>query len=222
MMKLSTVFAASVLISTSFLSHFSYAKGRSIEYGEMNQVRDMATNQAKSKYFKTAFKLNINNPDIKPSDVKIWLEREGQEIASAVIDKEGNISLPILPQDEAEKTMLHTNQNKDDVGISLYTDVIPLDSALLKYSDVFVLLDDINNFTEQMAGGFSMFIPSMDEIKFTFDAPATITVKDSKGKTKAYKTDDEFVIEIPKKERWMQSDTWLEFSALPTKYEPIN
>ena len=221
-MKLSTVFAASVLISTSFLSHFSYAKGRSIEYGEMNQVRDMATNQAKSKYFKTAFKLNINNPDIKPNDVKIWLEREGQEIASAVIDKEGNISLPILPQDEAEKTMLHTNQNKDDVGISLYTDVIPLDSALLKYSDVFVLLDDINNFTEQMAGGFSMFIPSMDEIKFTFDAPATITVKDSKGKTKAYKTDDEFVIEIPKKERWMQSDTWLEFSALPTKYEPIN
>ena len=221
-MKLSTVFAASVLISSSFLSHFSYAKGRSIEYGEMNQVRDMATNQAKSKYFKTAFKLNINNPDIKPNDVKIWLEREGQEIASAVIDKEGNISLPILPQDEAEKTMLHTNQNKDDVGISLHTDVIPLDSALLKYSDVFVLLDDINNFTEQMAGGFSMFIPSMDEIKFTFDAPATITVKDSKGKTKAYKTDDEFVIEIPKKKRWMQSDTWLEFSALPTKYEPIN
>lgn len=221
-MKLSTVFAASVLISTSIFSHFSYAKGRSIEYGEMNQVRDMATNQAKSKYFKTAFKLNINNPDIKPSDVKIWLEREGQEIASAVIDEEGNISLPILPQDEAEKTMLHTNQNKDDVGISLYTDVIPLDSALLKYSDVFVLLDDINNFTEQMAGGFSMFIPSMDELKFTFEAPATITVKDSKGKTKTYKTDDEFVIEIPKKKRWMQSDTWLEFSALPTKYEPIN
>jgi len=221
-MKLSTVFAASVLISTSIFSHFSYAKGRSIEYGEMNQVRDMATNQAKSKYFKTAFKLNINNPDIKPSDVKIWLEREGQEIASAVIDEEGNISLPILPQDEAEKTMLHTNQNKDDVGISLYTDVIPLDSALLKYSDVFVLLDDINNFTEQMAGGFSMFIPSMDELKFTFEAPATITVKDSKGKTKTYKTDDEFVIEIPKKKRWMQSDTWLEFSALPAKYEPIN
>ncbi|MAD89176.1 MAG: hypothetical protein CMK64_05685 [Pseudoalteromonas sp.] len=221
-MKLSTVFAASVLISTSIFSHFSYAKGRSIEYGEMNQVRDMATNQAKSKYFKTAFKLNINNPDIKPSDVKIWLEREGQEIASAVIDEEGNISLPILPQDEAEKTMLHTNQNKDDVGISLYTDVIPLDSALLKYSDVFVLLDDINNFTEQMAGGFSMFIPSMDELKFTFEAPATITVKDSKGKTKTYKTDDEFVIEIPKKKRWMQSDTWLEFSALPTRYEPIN
>lgn len=221
-MKLSTVFAASVLISTSIFSHFSYAKGRSIEYGEMNQVRDMATNQAKSKYFKTAFKLNINNPDIKPSDVKIWLEREGQEIASAVIDEEGNISLPILPQDEAEKTMLHTNQNKDDVGISLYTDVIPLDSALLKYSDVFVLLDDINNFTEQMAGGFSMFIPSMDELKFTFEAPATITVKDSKGKTKTYKTDDEFVIEIPKKKRWMQSDTWLQFSALPAKYEPIN
>lgn len=221
-MKLSTVFAASALISSSLFSQFSYAEGRSIEYGEMNQVRDIATNQAKSKYFKTAFKLKINNPDIKFSDVKIWLEREGQVIANAAIDKEGNISLPILPQDEAEKTMLHTNKNKDDVGISLYTDVIPLDSALLKYSDVFVLLDDINAFTEQMAGGFSMFIPSMDEIKFTFDAPATITVKDSNGKTKTYKTDDEFVIEIPKKKRWMQSDTWLQFSALPTRYEPIN
>ncbi len=221
-MKLSTVFAASALISSSLISQFSYAEGRSIEYGEMNQVRDIATNQAKSKYFKTAFKLTINNPDIKFSDVKVWLEREGQLIANAVIDKEGNISLPILPQDEAEKTMLHTNKSKDDVGISLYTDVIPLDSALLKYSDVFVLLDDINAFTEQMAGGFSMFIPSMDEIKFTFDAPATITVKDSKGKTKTYKTDDEFVIEIPKKKRWMQSDTWLQFSALPTRYEPIN
>ncbi|GMM84119.1 hypothetical protein [Pseudoalteromonas sp. MTN2-4] len=118
--------------------------------------------------------------------------------------------------------MLHTNKNKDDVGISLYTDVTPLDSDLLKYYDVFVLLDDINGFTEQMAGGFSIFIPSMDEIKFTFDAPATITVKDSKGKTKTYKTGDEFVIEIPKKKRWMQSDTWLQFSALPTRYEPIN
>lgn len=221
-MKLSTVFAASALISSSLFSQFSYAEGRSIEYGEMNQVRDIATNQAKSKYFKTAFKLKINNPDINFSDVKIWLERDGQVIANAVIDKEGNISLPILPQDEAEKTMLHTNKNKDDVGISLYTDVIPLDSALLKYSDVFVLLDDINAFTEQMAGGFSMFIPSMDEIKFTFDAPATITVKGSNGKTKTYKTDDEFVIEIPKKKRWMQSDTWLQFSALPTRYEPIN
>jgi len=221
-MKLSTVFAASALISSSLFSQFSYAEGRSIEYGEMNQVRDIATNQTKSKYFKTAFKLTVNNSDIKFSDVKVWLEREGQVIANAVIDKEGNISLPILPQDEAEKTMLHTNKSKDDVGISLYTDVIPLDSALLKYSDVFVLLDDINAFTEQMAGGFSMFIPSMDEIKFTFDAPATITVKDSKGKTKTYKTDDEFVIEIPKKKRWMQSDTWLQFSALPTRYEPIN
>lgn len=221
-MKLSTVFAASALISSSLFSKFSYAEGRSIEYGEMNQVRDIATNQTKSKYFKTAFKLTVNNSDIKFSDVKVWLEREGQVIANAVIDKEGNISLPILPQEEAEKTMLHTNKSKDDVGISLYTDVIPLDSALLKYSDVFVLLDDINAFTEQMAGGFSMFIPSMDEIKFTFDAPATITVKDSKGKTKTYKTDDEFVIEIPKKKRWMQSDTWLQFSALPTRYEPVN
>ncbi|WP_212751331.1 hypothetical protein [Pseudoalteromonas phenolica] len=73
----------------------------------MNQVRDIATNQTKSKYFKTAFKLTVNNPDIKFSDVKIWLEREGQVIANAVINKEGNISLPILPQDEAEKTMLH-------------------------------------------------------------------------------------------------------------------
>ena len=221
-MKLSTVFAVSVLISSSLFSQFSHAEGRSIEYGEMNQVRDIATNQTKSKYFKTAFKLTINDPDIKFSDVKIWLEREGQVIANAVIDKEGNISLPILPQDEAEKTMLHTNKDKDDMGISLVTNVISLDSTLLKYSDVFVLLDDVNSFTEQMAGGFSMFIPSMDEIKFTFDAPATITVKDSKGKTKTYKTDDEFVIEIPKKKRWMQSDSWLQFSALPTRYEPIN
>lgn len=221
-MKLSTVFAVSALISSSLFSQFSYAEGRSIEYGEMNQVRDIATNQAKSKYFKTGFKLTINDPDIKFSDVKIWLEREGQVIANAVIDKEGNISLPILPQDEAEKTMLHTNKDKDDVGISLVTNVISLDSTLLKYSDVFVLLDDVNSFTEQMAGGFSMFIPSMDEIKFTFDAPETITVKDSKGTTKTYKTDDEFVIEIPKKKRWMQSDTWLQFSALPTRYEQIN
>ena len=152
-MKLSTVFAVSVLISSSLFSQFSHAEGRSIEYGEMNQVRDIATNQAKSKYFKTAFKLTINDPDIKFSDVKIWLEREGQVIANAVIDKEGNISLPILPQDEAEKTMLHTNKDKDDVGISLVTNVISLDSTLLKYSDVFVLLDDANSFTEQMAGG---------------------------------------------------------------------
>lgn len=54
----------------------------------MNQVRDIATNQTKSKYFKTAFKLTVNNPDIKFSDVKIWLEREGQVIANAVINKE--------------------------------------------------------------------------------------------------------------------------------------
>ena len=221
-MKLSTVFAASVLISSSLFSQFSYAEGRSIEYGKMNQLRDLATNQVKSNYLTPLFKLQISNQDIKIDDIKLWLEQEEKVIAKATFDKEGNINLPILPQADAEKTLLHSNYSKDDVGFILNTSLKPLESKELKYSDVYVLLDDINNFTEHMAGGFSMFVPSMDEIKFTFDAPATITVKDSKGKTKAYKTDDEFVIEIPKKKRWMQSDTWLEFSALPTRYEPIN
>ncbi|MFY8299073.1 DUF2987 domain-containing protein [Pseudoalteromonas sp. SS15] len=221
-MKLSTVFAASVLISSSLFSHFSYAEGRSIEYGKMNQYRDMATNQAKSQYFSSLFKLKINNPDIQQSDVKVWLEQEGKVLAEATFDEEGNIGLPILSQADADKTLLHSNYSKDDVGIAITMSLKPIESKELKYSEVFLLLDDVNNFAEQMAGGFSMFVPSMDEIKFTFDAPSTISVKDSKGKTKTYKTDDEFVIEIPKKKRWMQSDTWLQFSALPTRYEPIN
>ncbi|WP_440053993.1 DUF2987 domain-containing protein [Pseudoalteromonas sp. T1lg65] len=214
-----------VILASAFVSLFSasvFAESRSIEYGEINEILDLIHNQAKSDYILSKFHLDIKDDALALQDIKLWLEQDGKVIGQGSVDTEGNIDLPILPQKQAENVKLVINQPKGAVAINVATDIAPLTRQQVSYQELFVLLDDVNEFTSLMAGGLSWFVPSMDKLEFTFAAPAEITFTDEKGRNKVFKTDSEHKIEVPMKSKWMKLNPTLQFSALPEKFAPMD
>ncbi|TMN45649.1 DUF2987 domain-containing protein [Pseudoalteromonas sp. S2755] len=206
----------------SLLCNSVFAAERSVEYGEINQILDLIANKAQSQYILSKFTVEVKQPDIALEDVKLWLEQDGKIIANGIIDKDGNIDLPILQQFRADKVNLVINQEKDAVAIMVNTDIAPLTKQRVMYRDLFILLEDMDAFVELMAGSLSWFAPSFDELEFTFTEPASIQFVDAKGKTQKFVTDNEFKIQIPNKKKWMKQNPPLQFSALPTQFAPID
>jgi len=204
-----------------FFSIFSVrSQEQKVEYEEFNQVLDIAQNHVNSDYFVRIFKVKIKNTDLNYDDISIWLTQNGKEIATAKIDDKGNITLPVLNPDTAEKTMLHLNQLEQNASISLYTDVAPITTKKVMYRDLFMLLEDMNHFTDVMAGGMSWLIPSLDEIEFSFERSATISFNKENGDKQEYVTDKAYKVTVPLKKAWMKLNPELEFSDLPKRYEP--
>lgn len=69
-MKTNLLHLSLLLLAFSFSNH---AQEHSMDYGEINQVLDIAHNQVSSEYFVCVFKVKINNSSVKFSDVSIWL-----------------------------------------------------------------------------------------------------------------------------------------------------
>lgn len=149
-----------------------------------------------SKYFVCIFRLNIKNHELSYQDINLWLTRDGKKIADGTLDGDGNISFPILDDDEAKNVMMHINYAKQDVEIRLYTDVAPITELAVSYQELFSVLDDLNAFTSVMAVGMSWLVPSLDALEFTFDKPATVSFTKQNGKVHTFKSDDGNKIEI--------------------------
>ena len=203
-----------------FLGHsaVAYAKGQEIEYEELNLVQDLVANKVDSKYFVCIFRLNIKNPEMSYQDIDLWLTRDGEKIAEGTVDGDGNISFPILDDNEAQNVMMHISHAKEDVEMRLYTDVAPITELAVSYQELFSVLDDLNTFTSVMAGGMSWLVPSLDELEFTFDKPATISFIKQNGKEHTFKSDDKNKIEISLRKKWLKLNPTLTFSHLPKSY----
>lgn len=197
------------------------ANEQRIEYGEINQVLNISYNQVRSEYFMCVFRVQIEHSSLQYTDLAIWLTLDNKEIARGQIDEKGNITLPVLDQEKAEDVLLHINQSKNDVVVSLYTDMAPITSTTVSYKALFSLLTDMNHFTDVMAGGMSWLLPSLDEIEFSFAKPATILLTDVDGEKRVFRSDNSNRIIIPFNNVWMKINPNLEFSGLPEKYKPV-
>ncbi|MGS2719420.1 DUF2987 domain-containing protein [Paraglaciecola aestuariivivens] len=198
----------------------TFSKERRLEYKEFNQVLDLVTNKVNSKYFVSIFKVEIKNSSLTYEDIELWLTLDGKKIAEGKLDSAGNISFPILNQEKAENVMLNINQSEDDAGISLYTDVVPIKEPKVSYRELFSVLKDLNHFISIMAGNMSWFVPSLDEIEFSFSEPATISFVTGVGQDQLFQSDDDNRIEIPLKDEWLEFNPQLVFSQIPKSYTP--
>lgn len=203
-----------------FLGHATttFAKGQEIEYEELNLVQDLVAHKVDSKYFVCIFRLNIKNHELSYQDINLWFTRDGKKIADGTLDGDGNISFPILDDDEAKNVMMHINYAKQDVEIRLYTDVAPITELAVSYQELFSVLDDLNAFTSVMAVGMSWLVTSLDTLEFTFDKPATVSFTKQNGKVHTFKSDDGNKIEIALRKKWLKFNPTLTFSHLPTSY----
>ena len=213
-----------VLLIGLFILCFStntFAQVQRLEYKEYNQVLDLVTNKVNSKYFVSIFKVEIKNSSLTYEDIDLWLTLDGKKIAEGNLDSAGNITFPILNQEQADNVILNINQSENDAGITLYTDVAPITEPKVSYRELFSVLKDLNHFTNIMAGNMSWFVPSLDEIEFSFSEPATISFVTGNGQDQLFQSDDENRIEIPLKDEWLELNPQLVFSRIPKKYTPI-
>ena len=196
---------------------------RATDYQQINALIDHITNKSSSPYVEVDQSVVINSDktdqELSFSDIRIWVSLEDEVLHEVPIDDDGVIQLPLLDEKIAELAKLNVNQDADRVSISLSIGVITPTEKQVPYKQLFVLLEDTNSFISEMAGGFSWLTPSMDDLKFTFENPATISIK-TKKKTYQYKTNKDNVISISIKKRLMKENPMVIFSELPIEMSP--
>ena len=206
------LFLSTLLIIAALLGPYSHAK--TINYDELNGLATLAT-KVKSPYSNIRAWLTLNDDALKLQDVDIWLQRDGQRIASLAVAEDGAIVLPALSEQDAAVTQLHVSPGGDAVSLSVNASIKPPTDTRVSYRDLFSVLDDAEALMSEMAGAAAWFIPSPNTLIFRFEQAATIQVG-----SKQYRTDDEMKIELKVKKSLLKSNPQMIFSHLPTQVEP--
>ncbi|WMS86108.1 hypothetical protein [Pleionea litopenaei] len=196
---------------------------RSIDYSEINKIVYIATNKVRSPLVYLNANVVLNHPELKIQDVKLFVSNEANERKDVVIDHNLTdsgylMTLPSFPL-EHDELKLTVNQPKDHATFSINLGINPPSSKEMTYYELFVLLDDINDFTGEMAGAMSWFVSDMDELKFEFEEPSTITIL-SKDSQLEFNTDESNELVLEKESSLFKSDAKVIFSSLPKAVLP--
>ena len=207
-----------VLASTSTTAQ---AEGtmRCIDYSDVNEVLYLVKTRARCKYVYIQSKAVIKDERLTAADVRMWLERNGQKVGEIEVKSDLAIALPVVTPDVAKKTKLCVNQPKKVLSVAVNFGVHPPADKEVAYNELFVLLEDVNDFTDEMAGLASWFISDKDVLEFKFIGPATIEIL-SKTRPQTFRTSVDFKIEIERHKAWKKENPTLRFSVLPVEMNP--
>jgi len=193
---------------------------RNIAYNKINDILLYLQKKVKSPFVKTRMYVSTKSEKVKLSEVKLWLISNNKQ-TEINIDNNGDVSLPIYPTNEAKQYSVKINQKKGQVSINMAIEIDLDDKTNVSYYDLFIILDDINNYTAKMAGMASWFIPDRDRLKFLFNQPASIQIAMDNG-FKTFKTNDENIITIKRKRNLLKKNPMVIFSRKPTAISPEN
>ena len=195
--------------------------GRSIAYDEINDMLLYLQKHVKSPFVKARMFVKPTSDKVKLSDVKLWLISGKQQLKNIDIAENGDISLPTYPADEAGQYSLRINRKKGEVSVSMAIAIDLGEKTEVSYYNLFIILDDVNNYMAKMAGMASWFIPDRDRLKFIFSEPASIKIV-MENRIKTYKTNNENIIRIDRKKKLMKKNPKVIFSSKPTEISPEN
>ncbi len=200
------------------------ANHKVIEYSKVNAYVEMLKTNVHSELLYMRSYLQFKDDSIAPDTVKVWLTQNDQflnDLDLTFNQQQGvyELDLPYFSEQEAQMIRLHINQDENAIGLAITTGLLPPAQSPMHYRDLFVVLDDVNAFTKKMAGVASWFVPEMDALKFTFEQPATVAIR-QEDVVREYTTDNDLAIEIEKDERLMELNPLVEFSQLPTSMSP--
>lgn len=207
-----------LILAALFLSFSLFAKedkkGRTIDYEDINHMLHTLKTKARSPFIRLEKKVEINNDTLTLSDVTFTMLHADDTTEIMQIDEEGNIALPILEAEQADKTQIHISHKDEDVGFFIRIDVNTIDTKTINYKDLFVLLDDFNQIAPELSPLPGWMIPDMEMMGFDFSDKAQITIHAQDGK-KVFETDNKNRIEIEYSKQWMQENPMVEFSVIP-------
>ena len=195
------------------------SEGREIEYEKINRLLS-TVNQSKSPLIQSEIKLEILSDEISYDDVKVSIVNGNQMLQEIPVDViTGTIELPVFEEETAKQIALKLNQDKDALVVNLNAGIKPPSSTMMPYKDLFIVVEDFNQFIKKMAGAMSFFAPKTSALKFQFDQPATIEIP-ANTKTHRYDTDSDQAIEIKMSSRLMKENPNVIFSTIPASVEP--
>ena len=197
------------------------SEGREIEYEKINRLLS-TVNQSKSPLIQSEIKLEILSDEISYDDVKVSIVNGDQLLQQIPVDViTGTIELPVFEDDTAKQLALKLNQDKDALVVNLNASIKPPSSATMPYKDLFIVIEDFNQFIKKMAGAMSLFAPKTNALKFQFDQPATIEIPASKTNYR-YETNSDRAIEVKVSSRLMKENPTVVFSVIPVSIEPTS
>ena len=195
------------------------SEGREIEYEKINRLLSTVS-QSKSPLIQSEIKLEILSDEISYDDVKVSIVNGNQMLKQIPVDViTGTIELPVFEDDTAKQIALKLNQDKDALVVNLNAGIKPPSSTMMPYKDLFIVIEDFNQFVKKMAGAMSFFAPKTSALRFQFDQPATIEIP-ANTKTHRYDTDTDQAIEIKMSSRLMKENPTVVFSTIPASIEP--
>ncbi len=192
---------------------------RKIEYEDISKMVDFARNKARSPFISFESTVVVIDKSIELSDIKLWLTSKDAIVKEISIEKDGAMDLPIINQSDVKDTWLNVNQAKDTISMSMSFKFNIGNKTEVAYYDLFILLDDFNDFMGEMAGMASWMIPDMDTLKFVFKKPATIEIV-SKKKTYQYNTNADNEISIDVRRKLYKENPLVKFSIAPISMFP--
>ena len=195
------------------------SEGREIEYEKINRLL-RTVSQSKSPLIQSEIKLEILSDEISYDDVKVSIENNKQTLQEIPVDLiSGTIELPVFEDDLAEQLALKLNQDKDSLVVNLNATIKPPSSTTIPYKDLFIVIEDFNQFIRKMAGAMSFLAPKTSSLKFQFDQPATIEIP-ANNKNHQFETNLDRAIEVKMSSSLMEENPTVIFSVIPTSIEP--
>lgn len=197
------------------------SEGREIEYEKINRLLSIVS-QSKSPLIQSEIKLEILSDEISYDDVKVSIENNKQTLQEIPVDLiSGTIELPVFEDDLAEQLALKLNQDKDSLVVNLNATIKPPSSTTIPYKDLFIVIEDFNQFIRKMAGAMSFLAPKTSSLKFQFDQPATIEIP-ANNKNHQFETNSDRAIEVKMSSSLMKENPTVIFSVIPTSIEPTS
>lgn len=191
MTRLLTIIALSLAPSLGFADEF-----KRVEYSKINAVLQYVHDEVKSSMAKLSTRVNYSGE----GEIKAWLEGADVSKQPLPVDTNGNITLPLLTEAEANTLALVLNQPEHLTSLSVTMFLEPPAENVMSYQALFTCLDDINGLTQKMAGGMSWLTPTLKTLRFHFAEPATITMT-ADGQATTYQTDETHSIELKRNKR---------------------
>ena len=197
------------------------SEGREIEYEKINRLLSTVS-QSKSPLIQSEIKLEILSDEISYDDVKVSIVNNKQTLQEIPVDLiSGTIELPVFEDDLAEQLALKLNQDKESLVVNLNASIKPPSSTTIPYKDLFVVIEDFNQFVRKMAGAMSFLAPKTSSLKFQFDQPAIIEIP-ANNKNHQFEMNSDRAIEIKMSSSLMEENPTVIFSVIPTSIEPTS
>ena len=201
----------SLIISLLCIDAHAVENG-SMAYKNINKILTLIDQHAKSPYTGLIATLVSDIEDISLDDIELSVMHNEKLLNTIEVDEDGSVEFHLLEKNIGKEAIVHINQPKGTVSLSLLAGVKKINSRQVLYDDIFSVLDDLDKVASEMIGLPTWMLPDLDYLAFHFNSAAVITLTGI-GIHEIYQSNSEHIIEIERNSDFQESI--LVFTTLP-------